>query len=248
VFPVIPLGPVSLPTYGLFVAAGYLAAIQWLKGRLADLRLSEDQFWSLIYWVFAGALLGGKLLFLALERDQLASGWDFVRDLRYGFVFYGGFIGATLLAVLRWRKLRFDFWRVADHFAVALSLGHAIGRLGCLAAGCCYGRFCSLPWGLALGGSPESITPRELWGVPLHPTQLYESAANLGIFFFLRKRAARGDGSTFLSYVALYALARFLVEFFRGDPRGALGPLSTSQIIALIAAVCALAVKQARVR
>ena len=130
---------------------------------------------------------------------------------------------------------------------MALCFGHAVGRLGCLAAGCCYGRPTSLPWGIALGGDPASSTPPELWGIPLHPVQLYESLANADIGLFLLTcllpRARRRElvpGTVFLAYAALYGAARFLIEFFRFDDRGAsLPPFSVSQWLALAAVAAA---------
>lgn len=236
------LGPLELTSYGALVAAGWLAGITFLSARRARMGLSEQGFWSLIYWLFGGALVGGKLLYLLVELPALLSGeLSLVRDLRFGFVFYGGVLGAMAGGAWQARKQGFSFLAVGDHIAAALPLGHAIGRLGCLLAGCCYGRPTSLPWGLALGGDPASSTAPQLWGVPLHPAQLYESAANLAIFGFIAAwalPAVEGGrlkrGTAFLLYLALYGAARFAVELFRFDDRGAtLPPLSPSQWLAL---------------
>lgn len=222
----------GVSTYGVLVAAGYGAAIWWLSRRRAELGLSEERFWELIYWLFGGALLGGKLGFALVERDVSVL-WT---DLRYGFVFYGGFLGAVAAGWLLARRRGFPFWRLADYFGAALPLGHAIGRIGCLAAGCCYGRHTELPWGLPMAGDPSR-----------HPTQLYEAAANALIAFavlrYLPRR--RRDGDAFVLYIALYAVARFAIEFFRADDRGfSLAGLSPSQLIALlILSLCAYRLK-----
>ena len=233
------LGPLTVPTYGVLVASGYLAGILWLKNRLAELGLTEDQFWSVIYHLFFGAVLGGKLLYILVEyRDFAAGRLGLLRDFRYGFVFFGGFAGAALAVAAACRRKGLDFRRVADPLATALPLGHSIGRLGCLASGCCYGKPTALPWGLALGGPPAT---------PLHPSQLYESAANLGLFFFLGYRALPNvtegkwaRGTVVLAYAGLYSCARFLIEFSRGDDRGVWWGLSTSQWLALGFAAAAL--------
>jgi phosphatidylglycerol:prolipoprotein diacylglycerol transferase len=242
VFPtLLRLGPFELSTYGVLVAAGYLAAIWWLQARRGEMGLTEDDFWDLVYWLFGGALLGGKLAYVLVERD-VSLLW---RQPRYGFVFYGGFLGSTLAGWIASRRLRLSFVKLSDYFGVALPIGHAIGRLGCLAAGCCYGRHTDLPWGIPLAGDPSR-----------HPTQLYESFANLLIAWTVarvglaRTRDGRWPaGSAFLLYIALYAAARFVVEIFRGDDRGAfvLG-LSPSQLTALAALAAAGAVAAARRR
>lgn len=244
----IEFGGFTLPSYGVLVAAAYGLAIYWLKARADVMGFTEEKFWSFIYWIFFGALIGGKLFYIAVEHEAFASGeMSLWRDLRYGFVFFGGFAGSTAAFWLAWRRLGFDFWKVADYCGAALPLGHALGRLGCLAAGCCYGRPSGLPWALAMGGPPQSVTPSTLWGVPLHPVQLYEAAANLAIYVFLSwymipdiAAGRRRRGAAIISYILLYAAARFILEFFRGDDRGAWAGLATSQWLALAAGGAAL--------
>lgn len=243
----IEFGSWGLPAYGALVAVGYLAGILWLKSQIRFLKLTEDDFWLLIYLLFFGAVAGGKILYVAVEYRAFLSGEiHFFRDFRYGFIFFGGFFGVLLMGLVAQRRLKLDYLAAADYFSVALPLGHAIGRLGCLAAGCCYGKPTSLPWGLALGGHPASTTPEALWGRALHPTQIYESLGNFGIFLFLLycvlPRIQKGkiaEGTAFFGYIALYSVLRFGVEMFRGDERGLLAGLATSQWISLAAAAVA---------
>lgn len=248
------LGPLHLSTYGAAVAAGYLASILWLKSRMAVMGLDEKGFWRLIYCLFFGAIAGGKLLYWAVSYREILDGrLSLVADFRFGFVYFGGVLGALAMGCLASRWVGFGFWPASDYVGVALPIGHALGRLGCLGAGCCYGRPTSLPWGIALGGNPASVTPQELWGVPLHPTQLYESAANLAVAWLLFKlllprvqRRQLRPGTVFLAYLALYSAARFTIEFFRFDDRGAsLPPFSVSQWLAL-AGIAAAGVVLAR--
>lgn len=244
-------GPLVISTYGFLVALGYLSGILWLKSRMSAMpQMTEDKFWTLIYGLFFGAIMGGKLLFVALEWRAFATGQlRFFGDFRYGFVFFGGLLGAMAMGAWLVRRLKLPYLATADYIGVALPMGHAIGRLGCLAAGCCYGKPTTLPWGVVLGGDPASSTPVDLWGVPLHPTQVYESLANAAIALFLAKRVLprveRGErpaGSVFLEYVALYSVARFLNEFLRGDDRGGtLLGLFVSQWIGLICLAVAVA-------
>ena len=212
-------GPLELTSYGAFVAAGYFAAILWLKRRREAMGLSEDSFWTLIYALFFGALLGGKLLYIAVSGEV----WT---DPRYGFVFFGGLLGSMAAGLWAARKLKLSYAATADWFGAALPLGHAVGRVGCFMAGCCYG------------------APGVSWTYDgRHPAQLYESAANLLIFFTTTRllRRPHRPGSVFLAYLALYAAARFVIEFWRGDDRGfTVPPFSPSQWIALAVIVISI--------
>lgn len=164
--------------------------------------------------------------------------------LQAGGVFYGGFFAAVAVAFWYFRRYQLPTWKVADVAAPAVAIGHAIGRLGCFAAGCCYGIATDLPWGVTFTNTYSGT----LVGVPLeialHPTQLYGALANLALFaglvwFYRRKRF---DGQVFWVYVLAYSALRFVIEFFRGDPRGTVfgGALSTSQFIGIVMATVAL--------
>jgi phosphatidylglycerol:prolipoprotein diacylglycerol transferase len=160
-------------------------------------------------------------------------------------VFYGGFALALIVASAYVRRMKLPTWATLDVLAPGVAIGQAIGRLGCLCAGCCYGRQCSLPW---------AVTFRDAWAarhlgtpidVPLHPTQLYESLTMLVIFLILIWMAPhkRFHGQVAAFYAGAYAVGRFVIEFFRGDAaRGwALGNwLSTSQAIAIVVFVLVL--------
>jgi phosphatidylglycerol:prolipoprotein diacylglycerol transferase len=215
------LGPFSLSTYGVLSAAGYGAAIWWLSKHREAMGLSEEKFWSLVYWLFGGILVGAKLGYALVERDPSVL-WS---DPRFGFVFYGGVAGAALTGLYACRRLGVDYRRCADYFAAAMPLGHAIGRLGCLGAGCCYGRHTDLPWGLPMAGDASR-----------HPVQLYEAGLNLALFFVAAKILLPRRLPVFRIVVAVYAVVRFSLEFLRDDPRGAgLAGLSPSQLFALVA-------------
>ena len=238
---VLRIGDFRLATYGVLVASGYLLGIWWLTSRREKMGLSEDDFWSLVYWLFGGALIGGKLLYMGVEWRALLSG-DLhpLRDFRYGFVFYGGVIGSMLSGLYWCRRRGLSFARYCDYFAVALPIGHALGRLGCLAAGCCAGKPSALPWAVRFT-DPEALVPQTLLGVPLHPVQFYESTADLlvaGLAWRLLGGVESGRlprGTAWAGYLAAYGGARFLLEFFRGDDRGqGLFGLPPSQVLALL--------------
>ena len=164
--------------------------------------------------------------------------------LQAGGVFYGGFIAGILATLWYVRRHQLDLWKVGDAAAPAVAIGHGIGRLGCFAAGCCYGMATSLPWGVTFTDTYSGTLVGVPLNIPLHPTQLYEATTNfiLGAFLIWFSRRKQFDGQVFWLYVLLYAVLRFLHEFLRADPRGALfdGALSTSQFIAIIGATIAL--------
>jgi phosphatidylglycerol:prolipoprotein diacylglycerol transferase len=160
-----------------------------------------------------------------------------------GLTYYGGFIGATAIAIPLLKRDRFPFWKAADFAAIGIPLGLAFGRMGCVLAGCCFGAECHLPWALSFpAGSPASeaqfeshlLVTKMLPSLPVHPTQVYESAASLAIcavcWFWVNPRK-RYDGEVFVWFLALYAAARFVIEILRRDARGGLVGLSTSQLI-----------------
>jgi len=175
-----------------------------------------------------------------------------------GLTYYGGFLGATAAAVWLLRRDKFPFWKAADMAGFAIPLGLAFGRMGCLLAGCCFGAQSSLPW--ALSFPPRSPASEEqaknhllesvrMWSNPVHPTQIYESAASLGIaavlLFWLLPRK-KYDGQVFAGFLVLYAVARFVIEILRRDARGGAGGLSTSQLIGLGLVAGAVAIHRLR--
>ena len=195
-----------------------------------------------------GALVGAKLLYLLPLLPRLAvelpllweePGEFYARYLSGGMVFYGGFFGGVAAA---WGAAKYLRLRLSDFFPVlvpALPLVHAVGRVGCFCAGCCYGRAAPPPWGIAFTHAIAGPN-----GVPLLPVQLWEAGAELVIFAFLLWYAGRaaGPGQMLRAYVFCYAPVRFVLEWFRGDPaRGMYGPFSTSQWLSLVVLALALA-------
>jgi phosphatidylglycerol:prolipoprotein diacylglycerol transferase len=210
--------------YGLFAAAGCVTAVLWLKRHRAGMGASENEFWAGMWALLLGALVGAKALFLALGWEHYARGeLRFWADFQVGFVFFGGLGGALLAgaAFAAWRQL--DFVRAADYFAVALPVGHALGRIGCFCAGCCHGR-------------------------PGHPVQLYEAFGLTLIALACRRMLAGVEhgtqhrGAAFQLYLVLYGILRIGLDPLRADgrPERFLG-LSYQQGIALLVIVLAAA-------
>jgi phosphatidylglycerol---prolipoprotein diacylglyceryl transferase len=236
-------------TYGVFLALAFLGAILIAVRLAARDGLPREKIYDLCLWMLLSALIGSKVLMFFTEpeyRDhplQLLS-LDFLRS---GGVFYGGLIGAILAGYFLMRRYQLPWWKTADACAPGIALGNFLGRQGCFAAGCCWGKPTSLPWGVKFTELGHEIT-----GVPtdtyLHPTQLYESFAMLLVFFFLvwLHKHRRFSGQVILAYALLYSVIRFSIEFLRDDPRGdlfgltTLTHLSTSQLISLVVGTGAL--------
>jgi phosphatidylglycerol---prolipoprotein diacylglyceryl transferase len=147
-------------------------------------------------------------------------------------VFHGGFIVALIFAYLYLRRAKLPILKTMDIFAPGIAIGQAIGRLGCFAAGCCWGRVCYLPWGVRFRSDAAAPVPLDK---PLHPVQLYESAADLLIFAILYRQIGRTHrpGQIIGLYLVLYSTARFIIEFFREHEQALVGPFSLTQWIAL---------------
>ncbi len=224
-------------TYGVLLAAAYLVGVQFAVRRAARVGLEPARVLDLGIAVIFAAIVGAKLLLLAVEWRRVADDpRQILAILRAGGVFYGGLLLAVPVAIWYVRRHGLPTWRVGDLAAPGIALAHAVGRLGCLMAGCCYGRPADLPWAVRFTSAYAADTVGVPLDVPLHPTQLYEAGAELLIFVFVLATEGRGrayPGRTFWTYVLLYATARFVIEFFRGDPRGTVGPWSTSQLVSM---------------
>jgi phosphatidylglycerol:prolipoprotein diacylglycerol transferase len=128
-------------------------------------------------------------------------------------------------------------WTVTDVFAPGIALGHVIGRTGCLFAGCCFGKPADLPWAITFRNEYAAQNVGTPLNVALHPTQLYEAGAELLILVLLLATERKGrpyPGRTFWLYMLLYGISRFVIEIYRGDPRGMVGSFSTSQFVSIL--------------
>jgi phosphatidylglycerol---prolipoprotein diacylglyceryl transferase len=225
--PEIVVAGIHIPTFFLVISLSLSLLLVLLSIRVDRFNRNRKIAFDLALLMMAAGFLGGRLMHVFYEE------WDYyfkdpVQILYFwngGFVFFGGMIGCWLVAAIysRIKKVEFTDW--ADFFTPILSMSHALGRLGCFLSGCCFGRYCEVPW---------SVAGR-------HPTALYLIFGELTIFSFLiwfeKKRPARGN--LFMSWVLLHSVLRFFVEFYRDDFRGnfvnfpLFGHLSISQLICL---------------
>jgi len=232
-------GPITIYSYGVLLAAAYLTGLWMAVRRARAVGYDGNRIMDLGIWVIIAALVGAKLLLFIVDFNHFTSSWDeFTTLLRSGGVFYGGLIAAIVVCIYQLRKHRLPLWTSGDLFAPGIALGYMVGRLGCLAAGCCYGKPTDVAWAITFTDPAASLNVGTPLNIALHPTQLYESGAGLIIFLvllWLEKRPGSFPGRTFWSFAFLYSVLRFIIEFYRGDDRGLVfDMLSTSQFISVV--------------
>ena len=237
-------GTITIYTYGVLLAAAYLMGLQFSLTRAKARALDPTRVMDLGIYIIISALVGAKLLLLVTDFQTFKSNpAELFNLLRVGGVFYGGLIVAVAVALLYIRKVGLPLWTTCDVFAPGIALGHVVGRFGCFFAGCCFGKPTNVPWAITFTSPFAAANVGTPLNVPLHPTQLYEAGAEFLILVFLlatEKSGRKFSGRTFWLYMLLYAISRYIIEYYRGDERGAVGPFSTSQFISLILAPLAV--------
>lgn len=233
-------GGITIYSYGVMVALAFVAGLLWVIYASRRAGIDSKQAVDLVFWIILAAILGSRILHVAVsERDRfLANPLMFFKIWEGGLVFYGGLIAAAVVAIWYMRRHRMPLLLTCDVFAPGIALGHAVGRIGCFLAGCCFGRVCSKAawYTVSFPHDPHTFAPP---GVPLYPTQLFESGGELINFAILLviRRFKRFDGQIFASYLMIYSIIRIVGEQFRGDvERGFLIEpwLSTSTFISLL--------------
>jgi phosphatidylglycerol---prolipoprotein diacylglyceryl transferase len=244
------LGEFSMPTYGVLFSLAIMAGI-WVSGRNFEQQgIDARKGRHLAGLVVLSGILGAKILaIINVWNLNSAHGRDLLSMLNWGTlqaggVFSGGLVAALFAGFWYMRRNQLPALATADASAPGLALGHAIGRIGCFAAGCCWGKPTEAFWGMTFSDSLAHQWAGTPLGVPLVPTQLLESLAEFAIFFLLswilRRRSF--EGQVIAAYLFLYGLSRFGLEYFRDDPgRGSLfgGAISGTQLISILMIVTA---------
>jgi phosphatidylglycerol:prolipoprotein diacylglycerol transferase len=232
------LGPVTVYAYGVLLAAAYLLGLKFAMVRARERGLDDARVLDLGIYIIVSALVGAKLLLVLTDlRTFIDNPRELLTLVRAGGVFYGGLILAVAVAIWYIRRVRLPLWTTCDVFAPGIALGHVVGRLGCFFAGCCYGRETTVPWAVTFTDAFAATNVGTPLNVPLHPTQLYEAGAEaviLALLLATERRWRPFAGRTFWLYLLLYGVSRFVIEFYRGDPRGVIAGLSTSQFISVV--------------
>ena len=216
-------GSITIYTYGVLVATGVVLGLWYARRQAPRAGLDPEKTWNLgIYAVLMALLLAKVWLVFSSWDYYVAHPRDIfsIATFESGGTFYGGVLGAVLTVILYSVAQKMPLLSVLDTFSAALPLGHAIGRLGCFAAGCCYGKPTTLPWGVRFTNPAAAQIAGTPLDVRLHPTQLYEAGAELVNFAILVWVGGRQrfKGQLLGTYLLLYGAERGTIEFFRGDP------------------------------
>ena len=231
---------VHFPTYGLLVAIAFLVALALTAKLARSNNLDSETVLNLGIFCAMAGIAGAKLLMIIVDLPE------YLRDPRMLFslstlqaagIFYGGLLMALIVAWFYMRRKHLPMLATADVLAPGIALGHSIGRLGCFAAGCCWGAQCNLPWAVTFTKPEAHDLVGVPLGVPLHPTQLYEAIAEAIIFLILYWRISKPHrpGAIIGLYLVLYSTVRFFDDFLRDpqQPNPFGGPFNTAQWISL---------------
>ncbi len=256
----IELGPLKIHAYGLMMATAFLLGVYLVRRESKRVGIDADMIADLAFWTLRVGLLGSRVAHILLYPEEYSwrepLGW--IAFWRGGLVFQGALV-AILFVYWYLRRKGLDFWTFADIAVCYIPLGHAIGRLGCFLNGCCYGERSTVPWAIPFRRVPFDLSQEPVgsppyldhcaryglsywesqWSFPVHPTQLYSAFGLLCIFailMLLRKKWMPFRGFVLPTYLFLYGLMRFIVEFFRGDhnPTHFGGHFSDQQVFCIL--------------
>jgi len=234
-------GNVEIRWYGVMIALAFLAGT-FLGVREARRKgYDPELIYDLLFYVMIAGIVGARLYYVLVSNPVyfLQHPLDIVSIWRGGLALHGGLMGGLLAGIWFCKKRQLAFWSFADLLTPSIMLGQAVGRGACTLNGCSYGKPTTLPWAITFT-HPAAQAPHN---IPLHPTQFYEMATDIIIFMILwnfRKRT-RFDGQLFLTYAIVYAVARFVLEFFRGDSLLFGGLFPVPQVFSIFLFITALA-------
>jgi len=215
------VGPITIYTYGVFVALGLLTGVILARNRAKQAGIDPQDFLDLVFYTVLAGIIGARAFYVIQNFVFYKDNWlGIVKIWEGGLVFQGGLIFALPVAWALIKKKNLSFWKTFDLLAPYLALGQAFGRIGCFFAGCCYGKCTHLPWAVTFT-DPNTLA---LPGVPLHPVQLYSAMGLFFIFGILTfwRRHQKFIGQLSCLYLIFHSLFRIFIEFFRGDPRAPL--------------------------
>jgi len=217
------LGFLKIYSWGFMVAVAFIAATILAAKEAKRKKTDHEKIYSLLIYIIIGAIIGSRIGYLLFDLNNIANLLDIFKFWEGGMSFHGGFIGGILFGFLYIKKNKLNFWKTADICTPSIPLAQAIGRIGCFLRGCCYGIETALPWGISYLGETR------------HPTQIYSSIALFLIFIFLSKQKHKKsfNGALFLTYILIYSVFRFFIEFIRVEPKVLFG-LTAAQLVSIV--------------
>lgn len=232
--------------YGLMIAIGVIAAYMVAEYRAKKKNMDPDNVFSLVIWALVSGYIGSKLLFIITILPDVFKDPSILKNVWEGWVVYGGIIGGVIGIMIMCRVKKLDFWQYIDLTAPSMALAQGFGRIGCLLAGCCYGRPTTSAFAITFRNS--AFAPNN---IALVPTQIISSGLDFVNAFVLLwlDRKKKCDGQIMALYLMFYSVGRFVLEYFRGDlERGSVGVLSTSQFISVFTFILGVVIFVARTR
>jgi len=222
-FPVLfSIGPLTLHTYGIFVATGIVVGV------LVTIRIGRSQgitpqnIVDISFIAIFSGIIGSRLLYILMNLSYYSSNpLDMLKLWQGGLVFSGGLLAGLIMLIWHARRKDYNLLLLGDIWSPGVAIGQGIGRIGCFMAGCCYGKPTTVAWGVVFT-DPRSLVPEPIRNVPLHPTQLYSLLSGFVIFIILMILTAKKkfEGQVLLWFLILHSASRLLIERFRGDDRG----------------------------
>ncbi len=233
------LGPITLYSYGFFMAAAFILGMAWTIREAGQKGMDKGFVLDIGFYVLLGGLLGARLTFLAFNPDFILDDpLGIFKIWKGGLNFMGGAVLASLFMIIYLRVNNQKIMPWLDASAPGVALGLFVGWLGCLAAGCGYGKPADLLWSITYT-EPQAFAPLF---VSLHPTQAYQAMAALLCFMVILmiKNRIKGSGRLAGIFLIMYSLLRMLIDFLRDDISPDLGFLSVNQILGLAVVVIGL--------
>lgn len=236
------IGSFEIRAYGVMIALAFIAATFVGMKEAKRKGYNPEIIQDLLFFAMIFGLLGARIYYVLFSEPSwyFSHPFEILAVWKGGLAIHGGLIAGFIVGFWFSKRHKIPFWKFADLIAPAMIIGQAVGRGACTLNGCSYGIPTSLPWGVIFT-SPDALLPPEFKGIPLHPTQFYELFIDFGIFLYIWsvRKKVDFDGQLFLKYAMLYGVARFFIEFFRGDSLmigGVIRAAQATSILILLAA------------
>lgn len=236
----IQIGDFRIRWYGVMIALAFVAGTLLGAREARRKGYNPELIYDLLFYVMIAGIAGARLYYVVVSNPVyfITHPLDIVAIWRGGLSLHGGLVGGLLAGIWFCKKRRLAFWNFADLLTPSVMLGQAVGRGACTLNGCSYGKPTRLPWAITFT-DPASQAPHN---IPLHPTQFYEMSTDALIFFVLwnLRKKTWFDGQLFLVYAMTYAVARFVLEFFRGDSLMVAGLVPVPQVFSVLLFITAV--------